>query len=175
MASVVEDELEYESDPEESKMSLIARRREASDDEDEEDGRDERDLREVGERVDRDGREMRERVSDSESEGAVEEYDDESEEFDEEEVELEERESEVKVVGGGDEEFSGEKEAVEVEEGGEEVGGEEKNEKKENEPFAVPTAGAFYMHDDRFRDGSGGRGGGRHRYDMILVFCHCEL
>jgi hypothetical protein len=30
-------------------------------------------------------------------------------------------------------------------------------EKKENEPFAVPTAGAFYMHDDRFRDNSGAR------------------
>ncbi|KAL8122981.1 protein MLN51 homolog [Apium graveolens] len=177
MASVVEDELEYESDPEDSKMSLIARRREASDDEDEEDGRD---LGEIGERVERDGRDLRERerdgremrerverVSESESEGAVEEYDDESDEFDEEEVErdeeveVEERESEVKVVGGvedGGEEFSGEK--------GEEVVGEEKIEKKENEPFAVPTAGAFYMHDDRFRDGSGGRGGGRHRRNL---------
>ncbi|KAK1358275.1 Btz domain-containing protein [Heracleum sosnowskyi] len=174
MASVVEDELEYESDPEESKMSLIARRRVASDDEDEEDERDERDMGERVERDERDGREMRERVervSESESEGAVEEYDDESEEFDEEEVErddeveVEEGESEVKVVGegdGGGEEFSGEK----VEEQGEEVVGEEKTEKKENEPFAVPTAGAFYMHDDRFRDGSGGRGGGRHRRNL---------
>ncbi|PPS12497.1 hypothetical protein GOBAR_AA08131 [Gossypium barbadense] len=35
---------------------------------------------------------------------------------------------------------------------------EEKDEKeKENEPFAVPTAGAFYMHDDRFRENVGGR------------------
>lgn len=30
-------------------------------------------------------------------------------------------------------------------------------EKKEAEPFAVPTAGAFYMHDDRFRDNGGAR------------------
>lgn len=42
-------------------------------------------------------------------------------------------------------------------------GGEEG--KKENEPFAVPTAGAFYMHDDRFRDSAGGR----NRY-----YCHCH-
>lgn len=25
-------------------------------------------------------------------------------------------------------------------------------ENKPNEPYSVPTAGAFYMHDDRFRD-----------------------
>ena len=41
---------------------------------------------------------------------------------------------------------------------GSQAEGEE--EKKEHEPFAVPTAGAFYMHDDRFRDNAGGR----HRY-----------
>ncbi|EPS62824.1 hypothetical protein M569_11966, partial [Genlisea aurea] len=29
--------------------------------------------------------------------------------------------------------------------------------KKELDPFSVPTAGAFYMHDDRFRDNAGGR------------------
>ncbi|CAI0422626.1 unnamed protein product [Linum tenue] len=41
----------------------------------------------------------------------------------------------------------------------EDIIGEEGDEegKKENEPFAVPTAGAFYMHDDRFRESSGGR------------------
>ncbi|KAI3737615.1 hypothetical protein L2E82_27623 [Cichorium intybus] len=37
--------------------------------------------------------------------------------------------------------------------------GQCQEEKKANEPFSVPTAGAFYMHDDRFRDG----GEGRHR------------
>ncbi|CAM6123403.1 unnamed protein product [Calypogeia fissa] len=38
--------------------------------------------------------------------------------------------------------------------GGKEVTEEEK---KEAEPFVVPTAGAFYMHDDRFRDNGGAR------------------
>ena len=41
-------------------------------------------------------------------------------------------------------------------------------EKKENEPFAVPTAGAFYMHDDRFRDNAGAC----QRYLMVsFIFC----
>jgi hypothetical protein len=45
------------------------------------------------------------------------------------------------------------------------VEGEEGEEgKKGNQPFAVPTAGAFYMHDDRFRDSAGGR----HRYDCAI-------
>ncbi|KAH0453122.1 hypothetical protein IEQ34_017446 [Dendrobium chrysotoxum] len=48
--------------------------------------------------------------------------------------------------------------------GGEMGGYKEKNpgeeeEKKESEPYAVPTAGAFYMHDDRFEE----NGRGRHR------------
>ncbi|GMH03661.1 hypothetical protein Nepgr_005500 [Nepenthes gracilis] len=30
-----------------------------------------------------------------------------------------------------------------------------REDEEDNEPFAVPTAGAFYMHDDRFRDNSG--------------------
>ena len=42
-------------------------------------------------------------------------------------------------------------------------------EKKENEPFAVPTAGAFYMHDDRFRD----HAGGRHRYCHRILILGC--
>ena len=37
---------------------------------------------------------------------------------------------------------------------GKEAGEEEK---KEAEPFVVPTAGAFYMHDDRFRGVAGAR------------------
>lgn len=167
-ASVAEDELEYESDPEESKMSLIARRREASDDEDE------RDERDMGERE--------ERVSESEAEGAVAEYDDESDEsgeFDQEEgerdEEVEEGESDVKVVGGelnvegGVSEFLENKEVVEGGfdgEGGENGKEVVREKEKENEPFAVPTAGVFYMHDDRFRDGPGR--GRRHRYDFQL-------
>ena len=59
----------------------------------------------------------------------------------------------------------------------EESGNGNEEEKKENEPFAVPTAGAFYMHDDRFRDNAGAR----HRYlnlhsDLciicVCVYCH---
>ncbi|KAL0294723.1 UNVERIFIED_CONTAM: hypothetical protein Sradi_6872500 [Sesamum radiatum] len=42
--------------------------------------------------------------------------------------------------------------------------GQHEEERKEMEPFAVPTAGAFYMHDDRFRDNAGGR----HRYQLML-------
>ncbi|KAF9690042.1 hypothetical protein SADUNF_Sadunf01G0154700 [Salix dunnii] len=44
-----------------------------------------------------------------------------------------------------------------LDETGEEKVEEGEEGKKENEPFAVPTAGAFYMHDDRFRDSAGGR------------------
>ncbi|GAY51697.1 hypothetical protein CUMW_136210 [Citrus unshiu] len=33
----------------------------------------------------------------------------------------------------------------------------EEEKKQSNEPFAVPTAGAFYMHDDRFRENIAGR------------------
>nr|GEV61844.1 hypothetical protein [Tanacetum cinerariifolium] len=42
-------------------------------------------------------------------------------------------------------------------------GAGEGGEKKANEPFAVPTASAFYTHDDRRRNSSGGGGGGRNR------------
>ena len=63
----------------------------------------------------------------------------------------------------------------EGEAGGGEVGkvdeaapGEE--EKKGNEPYAVPTSGAFYMHDDRFQEGRG-RGRGRQRFWPFLQFC----
>lgn len=115
------------------------------------------------------------------SEGAAAEY--ESDQFDDEDEEQVVIESDVKVVGaeldvegeelevsGANEAVVGEKEGIggEYVEDGEEIGenvGEGSGEKKENEPFAVPTAGAFYMHDDRFREsgGAGGAGGGRHR------------
>lgn len=50
-----------------------------------------------------------------------------------------------------------------MDEHGENQAGDEER-KKENEPFAVPTAGAFYMHDDRFRDNAGAR----NRYDLCF-------
>ncbi|XP_021731952.1 protein MLN51 homolog isoform X2 [Chenopodium quinoa] len=61
-----------------------------------------------------------------------------------------------KAVGEADE--SGKTgEGGEGEGEGEGEGGQGEGEKKENEPFAVPTTGAFYMHDDRFKDNAGGR------------------
>lgn len=194
MADVGEEE-EYESDPEQAKLSLtMRRRREASDDEEEVD--DDDDVRVRG-RV----RVIDSRVSDYESDdqGAAAEYDDEEYDLAEEEELLEEVEDEQLVQGRVRSEVQGVREDLDgviegtsvgvkrendqtdgdgfyapesvdqfddnangtVGEGegeGEGDGGPE--EKKENEPFQVPTAGAFYMHDDRFRDSSGGR----HRY-----------
>ncbi|KAK1360159.1 Btz domain-containing protein [Heracleum sosnowskyi] len=154
MASVAEDELlDYESDPEDAKLSLTMRRREASDDEYDDDQQQQEPLR----------RRVDSRGSDSVSEGA-----------DDEEVEEVVVESDVKVGGGqvdveGEEleVVSGANEAVEGEYVEDGEGGDK--EKKENEPFAVPTAGAFYMHDDRFRESGGagaGAGGGRHRRNL---------
>ncbi|KAI8544405.1 hypothetical protein RHMOL_Rhmol08G0293900 [Rhododendron molle] len=181
------EEVEYESDPEEAKRALTMRRREASDDEGggESDGESGPPPRRVESRESRAGI-----VSDggeSDGGGAPAEYDDDDEEFgveEEEEEELEEYEVEVvegeeyersggKEGGGGvaEREGEGEERERDVGESTEEVnneGGEEG--KKENEPFAVPTAGAFYMHDDRFRDSAGGRnrrtlGGGRNLWE----------
>ncbi|XP_057967845.1 protein MLN51 homolog [Malania oleifera] len=194
-------EEEYESDPEEAKLSLAMRRREASDDEEE------------GGEVDAERfppRRIDSRVgvvSDGESDGqgGVAEYDDdEQEEDDEEDIEdeISQEEEEEEEDGVEEEEEEEAEEEDEFEERGEGGGGdgdgdgrggsfgdvegvekvkeldgvrgvagepvtesggaeqgleEEEEEKKENEPFAVPTAGAFYMHDDRFRDNAGGR------------------
>ncbi|KAM0017421.1 putative Btz domain, protein MLN51 plant [Helianthus debilis subsp. tardiflorus] len=155
------DEDEYESDPEQAKLSLKMRRRTvASDDEEEDDGGGDNARVRVGES----------RVSDYESDGqgAAAEYEDEDEDDDEEYDLVEEVEVEDEVVEGGSGGVKLEKEYVDesvdqVDDNGNGVGegegeGEgEGGEKKENEPFAVPTAGAFYMHDDRFRDSAGGR------------------
>ncbi|CAN4088937.1 unnamed protein product [Withania somnifera] len=173
-------EAEYESDPEEAKLSLKMRRREASDDEEEEREAEEKPVR----RIESDG--------ESEGQGAAADYDEdeeeEEEEYDDEEyVEDDEvyEEDEYQEVGGtsgrGVNKESVEA-AVEGVDGAKEVVGEgtgiddgnENNnvqqgeeEKKQNEPYAVPTAGAFYMHDDRFRDNAGGR----HRW----TFCGRKL
>lgn len=173
MAGDGEDETEYESDPEEAKMSLKMRRREASDDEDEQEEREREREREVSQ--------SRVSIVDSEGEsdgqgGAAnydedddddgEEYYDEAEEevvegegegeYEEREIgsvaEAENRAREVVVV-----EEKGVEETVEGNEAKSESQGQGEEEKKENEPFAVPTSGAFYMHDDRFRDNAAGR------------------
>ncbi|CAA2982126.1 Hypothetical predicted protein [Olea europaea subsp. europaea] len=172
-------EQEYDSDPEATKLSLKMRRREASDDEEEEEGE------EKGERGERVVRPI-ESDGESEGQGAAAEY----EEGGEEEY-VEEEEEEYERTGGGEvEEVAVEK----IEEGNGVVEGELKDEKrgvrndvseinddgliddvqledqkKEIEPYAVPMAGAFYMHDDRFRDNVGGQHrrtlGGRKLWD----------
>ncbi|XP_031493955.1 protein MLN51 homolog [Nymphaea colorata] len=172
-----DDEGEYESDPEEV-VPLGLRRREASDDEEEEEvpqrRRDRRLL--IGGEVESDGEG---RPAAYEEEEDVE--GEEEEEFEEVDEELEEEELEEAVVrraggtagragqlaspgdGGPDEGGSGVQECEAVPDAsdfrGKNQAAASQEEKKENEPFAVPTAGAFYMHDDRFRD----NGGARHR------------
>ncbi|XP_061338529.1 protein MLN51 homolog [Gastrolobium bilobum] len=172
MATAGEEDLEYESDPEEAKRSLtMRRRREASDDEE---GEDEGECGGGGGGDGRDKSADRRLIlsDESDGEGGVADYDDE-EELEEEEdgVDQEEEEYEEELVGG--EEVCEERGA---DEGGvngavvmvkdsdadvktplEESGNRDVEEKKESEPFAVPTAGAFYMHDDRFRDNAGAR------------------
>ncbi|KAL2539257.1 CASC3/Barentsz eIF4AIII binding [Abeliophyllum distichum] len=166
---------EYESDPEEAKLSLKLRRREASDDEEE---------AEMGEGKEHGEKPRRSVESDSESDGqgGAAEYEDELEEEEEreyygeddeyaeeeeEEVEYEERggsagES-VEVKGGVEGDITEEERRVknDVDEirndNNINDGQQEEEEKKVIEPYAVPTAGAFYMHDDRFRDNAGGR------------------
>ncbi|KAJ8560699.1 hypothetical protein K7X08_022559 [Anisodus acutangulus] len=146
------DDVEYESDPEEAKLSLKMRRREASDDE------------EDGEKTEMSSRRIE---SDNESEGqggAAEYFDDLVEEEIEEECVVDEgsignEESVVEAEGIGEEEDGVVKKVLSelrsgMDDGSGVVLGEEK---KVNEPYAVPTAGAFYMHDDRFRDTAGGR------------------
>lgn len=159
---MAEEHIEYESDPEATKMSLKMRRREASDDED----GGEKPVRRVDE-------------FDGESEGAAAEYEDDLEEQDYVEEEIEEANYGEKgsEIGGGSVLVVPVDGAEPVKAGvdgdmGEEIvfkngaetneeirvdGGGHEKEKKENEPYAVPTAGAFYMHDDRFQDNTRGR------------------
>ncbi|XP_071715970.1 protein MLN51 homolog [Rutidosis leptorrhynchoides] len=154
------DEEEYESDPEQAKLSLKMRRRTvASDDEDDDDDKDDIRVRDVDSRV-----------SDYESDGqgaAAEYYDDDENDddgYDDDDDLVEEDDviEEVEVVEGviGEDCVGVKKENDDDDDnvnGGLGEGEAGQGEKKENEPSAVPTAGAFYMHDDRFRDSSGGR------------------
>ncbi|XP_048319178.2 protein MLN51 homolog [Ziziphus jujuba] len=181
MTTVGEEEVDYESDPEEAKRSLAMRRREASDDEEgEREGREKSKVdRRVGIHSDEsDGQGGAADYEDDEELGIEDEEEEVEEEVDDEEVEEGDEEEEeaydesgreaeaalgpigvessgvaVHKEGGGDERRSVE-ESVDANVGAQ---GKEEEDKKENEPFAVPTAGAFYMHDDRFRDSAGGR------------------
>ncbi|XP_011002707.1 PREDICTED: dentin matrix acidic phosphoprotein 1-like isoform X2 [Populus euphratica] len=174
MAWVGEAEIEYESDPEEEKRLLGRRRREAASDDEEGEG-EEKPI--IDRRAPIHPDESDDQVGaadydddDDEEEDALngdEDGDDDEEVYDDEEEEEEVYEEEEggkgneKGVGGngnvGVEVSEKEIEGRKVEETGEEKVEEGEEGKKENEPFAVPTAGAFYMHDDRFRDSAGGR------------------
>jgi hypothetical protein len=168
MANSVEEDVDYESDPEEANRSLLTmRRREASDDEEEErEGEGDRD---DDDSVKSEDLRVRVRSDDSDGEGGVADYDDddneeveEEEEYDEVE-DAEEEEYEEVYVEKGVSGVEGSVIVVKESDGdvipslGEDSAEVNTEEKKENEPFAVPTAGAFYMHDDRFRDNSGAR------------------
>ncbi|XP_065865910.1 protein MLN51 homolog [Euphorbia lathyris] len=183
MAKAGEDDVEYESDPEEEKRLLGMRRREAASDDEEGEA-------EEKPRIDR---RAPIHSDESDGQGGAADYDDEDEELEVEEEEVYEDEEEDGVYEDYEEQENGthgfvggkegnkergidgelevkekEVEARKVEEGAEpkvldndlEDGEEEEEDaegKKDIEPFAVPTAGAFYMHDDRFRDDAGGR------------------
>ncbi|XP_074576863.1 protein MLN51 homolog [Curcuma longa] len=166
---VKEEDSEYESDPEDAPLPRM-RRREASDDEEGE-GYEGRGKSPAGDLVASDG--------ESDGQGGAEVYDDEEEYYEEEEDEL----VDGVVEFAGEEEMmeskGGNLASIPVNEGLKDLGkapipdgdgqtyrgkpeeNEDKNpveeEAKENEPYAVPTAGAFYMHDDRFQDNGRGR------------------
>ncbi|XP_038693622.1 protein MLN51 homolog isoform X2 [Tripterygium wilfordii] len=196
MASHGEEELEYESDPEDAKRSPAMRRRQAASD-------DEEGEREVSEEKPIMHHRAPMHSDESDSQGGAADYDEHDEEeyveeeeeyidddegedaYEEEEEEINDREGEVaegkemseeRVSGAGIGTWGGANAAdvdVQNEMQGnatrnvEEVAAavpaenhvEEEEDKKENEPFAVPTAGAFYMHDDRFRDNAAARHG----------------
>ncbi|XP_010937402.1 protein MLN51 homolog isoform X2 [Elaeis guineensis] len=180
MATGGEEVEEYESDPEDAPLPSM-RRREASDDEDGSDGGGKPARRDprlgIGSDVELDGQGGAHVYEDDEEFGAeeyVEEFEAEEEveeELEEEGVHLEELigeegghhgsagKAESPGEGGSPAELAGDGRRS----GGEPVGYRGKSqveeEKKENEPYAVPTAGAFYMHDDRFQE----NGRGRHR------------
>lgn len=166
---------EYESDPEDSLLPAMRRREAASDDEEESDGGEDLPSKKNEAMISRNAR------SDGESDGqgGAEVYDDEEvDDYDEEEEEYdelgEEYEGELEEENGNNVAERRQGELVgESKEGNREENKDEENkegEKKENEPYAVPTSGAFYMHDDRFQEN--GRGG-RRRY-VNIYFC-CRL
>ncbi|KAG8077273.1 hypothetical protein GUJ93_ZPchr0007g4585 [Zizania palustris] len=160
-AGTGEEDDEYMSDPDDAPLPAM-RRREASDDEGSEEGRRPPRGRIGSDRDDDDGQGAAEVYEDEAYEDDEEYYDDlgEEEEVGEEYDGRAAPPKEVAVAQGGE----GEKAEVQGAEA--EADGEEK---KEHEPFAVPTSGAFYMHDDRFQEENRGRRrrmfGGRKLWD----------
>ncbi|XP_019095304.1 PREDICTED: uncharacterized protein LOC104755842 isoform X2 [Camelina sativa] len=128
MATSEGGEPEYESDPEELNRSLARRRREASDD----DSDDDRDV------VNNQRDEIDSDISDEQI-GAVK-YD--NEEDGEDSLDEEEEEEDGEGVAVDDD-----KRSSVVKEAGVDLDGDV--DEKEKQQAAVPTGGAFYMHDDR--------------------------
>ncbi|XP_062180244.1 protein MLN51 homolog isoform X2 [Phragmites australis] len=156
-----EAEEEYESDLDDAPLPAV-RRRAASDDEEEgeDGGGTPSQPRKAGSDAESDGQGAAE-VYD---EGVYDDGEEEYEEYEEVYEEFEEggdggrgEAAETVAAAGREEGKAGDGEAHEVDEA---AAGEE--EKKGNEPYAVPTTGAFYMHDDRFQEARG-RGRGRQR------------
>ncbi|CAL4948949.1 unnamed protein product [Urochloa decumbens] len=162
-AGEVEEDEEYVSDPDDAPLPTM-RRREASDDEGSEDGRP---RARIGPDQDDDGQGAPEAYDEEEDE---EYYDEEEEEVGEGFEEYEGRAAPPMEDGGsgGGQESRGE-DGVAGEEGLAEGEAKGEGEEKEQEPFAVPTSGAFYMHDDRFQEENRGRRrrmfGGRKLWD----------
>ncbi|CAH2068013.1 unnamed protein product [Thlaspi arvense] len=135
------EDADYESDPEELKRSLAARRREASDDEDE-GFKDEKRGGNQGAAIDSDEQ------AESDNDGGDSYDDDEEGDYGEVDDDIADNgkpgvsQSKGVEVDGRNGEDATEETAADVVEG---------EEQKQKEPFAVPTAGAFYMHDDRFQ------------------------
>lgn len=184
MAAAGEEEVEYESDPEEVKRSLGMRRRDAASDDEEGDVQDAQpgmDRKAVTESDESDGQGGAGEYDEEDDED--EEYLEEEEVYDDEEEEIDkgEENGKGKIQGNGERGGEGPTEATLMNEriidgirnvedtleshDENRVGEEEEEEEKEHEPFAVPTAGAFYMHDDRFRENA--RGGGRQRHTHV--------
>ncbi|KAM0829943.1 hypothetical protein ACQ4PT_066537 [Festuca glaucescens] len=143
-----QEEEEYESDLDDLPLPAVRRRAEASDEEEEDDSAEEVPLprRKAGSDADSDGQ------------GAAEVYGEEEEYEEYEDFEQGRGGVAAGAVAAAPREAGGVNGGGEA--GEEAVEGEGEEGKKETEPFAVPTAGAFYMHDDRFQEARG-RGRGR--------------
>lgn len=165
MAPADAGEPDYESDPEELKRSLTRRRREASDDDEDDDGELVKNQRAE---IDSDQSDSDEQVDtvkfdndENKSEDGEDSYEEEEEadEYKEHTVEVDDGKRSILMKAAEDA-------AVHV----------DPEEEKEKQSAAVPTGGAFYMHDDRFQEMSAGQS----RYTLVslsfafLSFLNCS-
>jgi len=140
---------DYESDPDELNRSLATRRREASDDDEDDEEADDHDKLRAAIQIHSDEHSGVVAVDSDDNEGlhiedSYGDDDDEEEDGDYGQVDdhveyIADNNDKTIVAGNGTDDSA----ATDL------VDGEEQ---KKKEPFAVPTAGAFYMHDDRFQE-----------------------